>query len=197
MSYVCNCHKCKGSYPQYKSCHCERCKTFDLCDPNSIGQDCTNTQCVPWGACGCNACWFPDLTRCCHIIKKAFCIFLCRANEVIKCTIWKLNELWLCGKICRRQYVLRYGVYLAAIEKIIQIVLCDLKETPIDFSTRVCQTPFHKIVDIGLDFLTRLSRYILNPDLDCSIDLDRVCELLKHLRHVLRKIKRRYESDSE
>lgn len=200
MSYVCNCQKCKGSYPQYKSCQCEKCKTFETCDTNLTELDCSINQCVPWGACGCNSCWFPDLTRCCHIVKKAFCIFVCRANEIIKSTIWKLNELWICGKICRRQYVLRYGVYLSTIEKIIQLILLNLKETPINFSYRVCQTPFHKIVDIGIDFLTRLSRYILSPDLDCNINIDRICELLRHLRRSLRKIeKKQYNccSDSE
>lgn len=141
-----------------KTKECGGCK----CNPC----ECESKECENY-KCGCTVC----VKKCNFIIgwyiRDECCV--AKAEKMVKSTIYKLDKLWRCGRICRREYVMRYGVYITALENINYI----LKR--ISCHDRCC--------DVILKALFNLSTYILESE---CIEIAFVHKIIKCFHHNLR-----------
>ena len=177
-----------GCYPTCFTCQ------YDPCQCQSVCFSCRVNPCkcpITCGSCGfdpckchksCQSCRF-DPCQCRKICQCTFCIkkmnfIICwnidddcckgKAEQLLKSTIFKLDNLWKCNTICRREYVIRYGILINAVQRINH----ELKCFPFD----------RKYCDVILDHLCELSDYILESK---CIDIFDICHIVKRFKKAL------------
>lgn len=123
--------------------------------------------------CACDDCCVPTLSP---SARKAYYSFLCRVDQLVRCTLWKLTDRFLCKKICQRTYYMYYGLYLSSIEGIKRMIVCELERSE-------CRGRRHLewIADVGVEHAKMVSHDAL-----CHFTIDNACCAIKKLKKCLR-----------
>ena len=140
---------------------------------------------------------------CFQIISEAQCFYITKSNQIIKCTIWSLNEP---VRVCKRtqplcycqpihsQFTVLYGIYIGAVQQINHQVLCSLTEIRNEGAVvhsnceccpnEICENIANSIASTGLTYLEDLSSMMLTWNIkQCKIG-----RLLKRLHKALKLI---------
>jgi len=171
----------------FNPCRCNRrCNTcnFDPCRCNRRCNTCNFDPCRCKGNCGCGICVRRTNFIICWYIDDECCKG--KAEQLVKSTICKLDKLWKCNVICRREYVVRYGLLISGIESINKELRCHCNHR------RCC--------DVILDAICEISEYILNAE---CVDICCICEIVAKFKRNFeccneereRRCERRYEEE--
>ena len=170
---ICNFDPCRcRAERRCNICNFDPCR----CRKERSCNECDFDPCRCRGKCQCLMCIKPTKSIICWFIEDECCRH--KAEKLVKSTICKLDELWKCGFICKREYVIRYGLLLSSVQRINH----EMKEW----------SRHRKCCEVLLKYLCLLSEYIIGSE---CIDILCLCKLIKQFRKALEccEEKKKYE----
>lgn len=167
----CNCNSCINQcyVCKFNPCRCiKRCNICDY-DPCRCVNKCNICNICKFDPCRCRATC--QCTICVRKVNFIICWFIddnhCKgkAEQLVKSTIIKLDYLWKCRVICRREYVIRYGLFLNGVQQLNNYL-------------KSCKFN-RRCYDIILEYICLLADYILEAK---CVDICVVCNIIKKFR---------------